>query len=139
MRYLVDSSLYVSSLDEMDSNYSLSSAVVSLVQQHVIITPTLVVAEVINVIAKIHPSIVKTVYRNLLQNEIVNLDDSFLKSYVRRFPLPIAIKTSDLIIAITAATTKSTLLTWDKQLLTFAGSICSVVNPRTLLKMSGLK
>ncbi len=137
MRYLIDSSIYVSSLDEVDPKYSQSSAVVGFVQQHVVITPTLVVAEVINVIAKIHPSITKTVYRNLLQNEIVNLDDSFLKSYVRRFPLPIALKTSDLIIAITAATTKSTLLTWDKRLLTIAGSICTVVNPSTLLKMSG--
>ena len=139
MRYLVDSSLYVSSLDEMDSNYTQSSAVVSLVQQHIIITPTLVVAEVINVIARIHPRITQTVYRNLLQNEIVNLDDFFLKSYVRRFPLPIALKTSDLVIAVTAATTKSTLLTWDKQLLSSAGSICTVVSPSTLLKMSGFK
>lgn len=139
MKYLLDSSLYVSSLDEMDSNHSQSSAVVSLVQQHIIITPTLVVAEVINVIAKIHPRITQSVYRNLLQNEIVNLDDSFLKSFVRRFPFPITLKTSDLVIAVTAATTKSTLLTWDKQLLSSAGSICTVVSPSTLLKMSGLK
>lgn len=134
MRYLIDSSLYVSSLDEADPNFRKSSAIVGLVQQHTVITPTLVIVEVINVIAKIHPKITKEVYRNLLHNEIVSLDDSFLHSYIRRFPLPIALNTSDLVIAVTATTTKSTLLTWDRQLFMAAQHMCNVIDPLSLLK-----
>lgn len=133
MKYLIDSSFYISSLDETDPYFGKSNQILLSLGEHKVVTPTLVVAEVINAISKIHPQIVKTVYKNLLQNEVVNLDRSLIQSYFRRLPLKRPLKASDLIIAVTAASTKSTLITWDKQFFQAAHHICDVVDPLVFL------
>lgn len=139
MRYLVDSSVYISLYVEDDVFHNQTVSAALIIEAELVVVPTLVIAEVITVLSRNQPSKVATALRHLFREEVIALDSDFLSKFSKYASRSLHLKTSDLVIAVTASVHKATLVTWDKQLLTFAGSICTVVSPSTLLKMSGLK
>lgn len=134
MKYLLDSSVYISMTVADDVHHEQSVAFArSIVTEH-LVTPTLVIAEVLTIISKLKPSELSHAYRYLRKNEIVELDLNFIRKFFKKVTIDNHLKASDRVIAVTAATCQATLVTWDKQMLAHAGSLCSVMSPATKLK-----
>lgn len=139
MKYLIDSSVYISLFVENDALHNQTTDIAPIIEKEMVVVPTIVIAEIITVLSRNKPNQVRTAVHHLLQEEVISLDQDFLSKFSKYVTRSSHLKTSDLLIAATAFVHKATLVTWDKQLLTYAGSICTVVSPSTLLKMSGPK
>lgn len=70
----------------------------------------------------------------LKQFQIVPLDMSSLKEFSKFFDRNL--KTSDFLIATTAALHRAILVTWDKQLLSPANRICKTITPAQFISRS---
>lgn len=136
MKYLLDTSVYVAMAVEEDIYHDPSVKFARSIVNAPLLTPTIVIAEVLTIVSKLKPSELTSAYRNLLKNEIVQLDLKFLQSFFKRVTVVDHLKASDLVIVVTASIHKTTLVTWDKGMLTYAGALCDVASPKTLLSQS---
>lgn len=130
----IDSSVYISSLGDEDIYSDFSRKFFHSLTSEQIIIPALVVAEVINILNKQKTGNLKKVYDSLLSFRLISFDHLLLKYLWENFPKKVELKSSDLVIAITAQMTKATLITWDGKLLSSASSICPVTTPRDYIK-----
>lgn len=128
-KVVVDSSVHVSFYGH-DAN---SSKTRQFFDDHTnklyFVTPTLVAAETITILAKVSGLDLLLVSQVLASTEVVPLDSQFLtylELYLTKSP-SLKLKTSDLIITLTAKLHHATLVTWDKQLL--SQNICPVKTP----------
>lgn len=126
----IDSSVFISSLGDEDIYSDISRKFFKKLTSERIIIPTLVVAEVINILNKQKVGDLKKVYDSLLSFRLVSFDQLLLGYLLENLPKKSKLKSSDLVIAVTAGMEKAILVTWDKQLLSFASSICPVSTPR---------
>ena len=96
-----------------------------------VIMPSLVAAEIVSVLAKQKTGNLSAVTQYLFDFGIVSLDESILREMLKiSLKSVLALKTSDLVIAVTARITDATLITWDKKLLKYAPEICRVQSPK---------
>ena len=95
-----------------------------------IFLPTIVWAETLTVLEHQKHEDLNRI--NLIMSELkrVNLDEEVVKQVLKTLQQQRAdLKTSDLVIAVTAKQEGAKLVTWDKQLLTRGKGICEVVRP----------
>lgn len=129
MSICIDSSVFISSLGEKDI-YSLPSRkFFQRLGNEEIILPVLVVAEVLNILGKQKAANLKEIYESLISFRLIDLNHKLLKELLKIISKNTSLKTSDLIVALTAKIEKAVLITWDKKLLSSASSICSVKTP----------
>lgn len=138
MTYLIDSSVYISALNSDDVLQPTSQTALSIIQKSRIIVPTLIISEIITVLNKTNPKATKSAVRSLLNHEVITLDIKFIHQFSRRIRSNNHLKTSDLIIAITALIYKATLITWDKQLINNTKSWCVAVTPTQIKEQYGI-
>lgn len=135
MKLLIDSSVYISLMGKKDEYSSPSEKFMLTLEEDggEVIMPSLVAAEIVNVLAKQKTDKLSAVTQNLLDFGIVSLDESILREMLKiSLKSVLTLKTSDLVIAITARLTDATLVTWDKKLLKSATKICKVKSPKDM-------
>jgi len=138
MTYLIDSSIYISALNSDDVLQPTSQTALSIIQKSRIIVPALIISEIITVLNKTNPKATKPAVHSLLNNVVVALDVKFIHQFLRRIPPVNHLKTSDLVIAITALIYKATLITWDKQLINNTKSLCVAITPTQIKEQYGI-
>ncbi len=135
MNIVIDSSILVSSfgLDKFTPQANIFIEKLIKNTDYIIIIPTLVIAETITVVSRIVPKpdlLEIQRYLNLFQT--VGLDTNFIDEMTDFFSSNSSLlKTSDLVIALTAKLHSATLITWDAQLL--SQNICRVTSPENFL------
>ncbi len=135
MKLVLDSSVFISYLNEDDVFYKITIQFVeSLLQKNtVIIIPVIVFLEVSNVLLRKDRNFAQEDIVDIFQqHKVVNIDLDFAKKLLPLFK-KINLKTSDAIILGTAIINNATLVTWDEKLIKEAGKIANVQTPTTLL------
>jgi predicted nucleic acid-binding protein len=122
--YLIDSSVYISALQDNDPFHDRSQAFLeNMAHAHTeVIVPAIVLTEVLSVIRKHKnstPTELLDLKHNLLAPErfyLLPLDEALIEQ-ILLFPGRSTLKTNDFLIVATAWATRSLLITWDKQML----------------------
>ena len=127
-KVIIDSSVYTSFYGKDNHTLQTNKFFSRCKELIYTITPTLIIAETITSLTKQGVSNLQPIVQTLLNSEIVNLDSQLIESLLSHLTsFSLKLKTSDLIIALTAKLNKATLITWDKQLL--SQNICPVTTP----------
>ena len=128
-KVVIDSSVYISYYGSDIHSPLAKKFFKSNSQLIYVVTPTLVIAETLTILAKQNFPHLETITQTLLRTEVINLDAQFLKSLTSHLSSSRgqSLRASDLIIALTAKSTNATLITWDKQLL--SQTLCPVSTP----------
>ena len=139
MKLAIDTSVWVSHFGRADEFTEESKLFFAKLvdQKQQLILPTMVLAETVTILVRQRHSDLNKIYQNLMQAECVGLDLEFMQKYIDQIKvLNTQLKTSDLIIAVTAKLAEAVLVTWDKQLLKETKDICEVTTPREFLSKS---
>lgn len=131
---VVDSSVFISSLGINDEYSTKSRKFFEKCKGYEIYVSALVVAEVLTVLSKQGMKNAANLLRYFSSLNLVPLDYDFLKYFADHLPSPTTLKTSDLIVAVSAMINQSTLITWDKKLLSLNKKFLSVITPTECLK-----
>lgn len=102
------------------------------IQTDTIFIPTIVVAETLHTLNKHGRRSIAGVITYFLSLHLVTLDQEFLQAFAHTLQKTI-VKTSDVIILITAKLYNAPLITWDKQLLSTKNTICQTLSPKEYL------
>ncbi len=129
MSICIDSSVFISALGDKDIYSDISRKFFQKLENEEIIISALVVAEVINILRKQKTVNVEEVYNSLISFRLIDINQKLLKELLEVSTQSPSLKTSDLIVALTAKMEKAMLITWDKKLLSSASSICLVKTP----------
>jgi len=139
MKLAIDSSVFISHLGQNDEFSSDSKLFFTTIfeQKEKIIIPTLIIAETLTILRQQnHPSL-KPIYKTFNDFNIIDLDSKFLEKFVNLLlKQHTNMKTSDLAIAATAKFNESTLITWDRKILTSAKSICPILTPKQYIEQT---
>lgn len=134
MKLVIDSSVFASSLGVNDEYSSDSRKFFEKCIGKEIYVPALVVAETLTVLGKQGMKNAAKLLKYFSSLSLVPLDHDFLKYFVTHLPPSTTLKTSDLIVALSASRHHAILITWDKKLLSLGGKICQVITPSGFLK-----
>lgn len=127
---VIDSNVFVSTLGKPDNFTCESQKFFKNLNSDIeIILPSLVVMETKVAIFKQNPLTLKPMTKYFQGFNIVPLDAQFINSAIRSLQKDILLKSSDLIIALTAKMHQATLVTWDNNLIRYANKLCPVVTP----------
>ena len=128
---LLDSSVYISSLNTEDSFHKLTKEFAMQLRNREmeIIVPVLIVLEVANVLRQ--PA--EDVFCIFEDSLIVNLDLSLTKSIIPLFK-EIKLKTSDAVIAATAKIYEAGIISWDKKLVKESRKLVDAYTPKEYLQ-----
>ena len=138
--FTVDSSVFISALDERDPLSDSSRRWLGQVQSagSDIVLPSIVLIEVLNVIRRrgtADRSYLKRVHQSIAGDpniNVINLDLAYVELYFK-FPEAIQLKSHDLVIAMCAHASKSCLVSWDKKLLGQLKKHVAVATPAELI------
>lgn len=130
MKFVIDSSVFVSSLGVNDEYTSDSRKFFEKCIGKEIYVPTLVVAETLTVLSKQGMKNAAKLLKYFSSLSLATLDHDFLKYFVTHLSPSTTLKTSDLIVALSASQHQAILITWDKKLLSLGGKLCQVKTPR---------
>lgn len=132
---VIDSNVFVSALGKSDEfTYESQKFFKNLKKETKVLVPALAVMETIVAVFKQNPLIVKVIIKYFQGLNIIPLDIQFINLSYTNLPKDIILKSSDLVVALTARIHKATLVTWDKQLLAYAGNICPTTTPIKYIK-----
>lgn len=134
MKFVVDASVFLSLWDRGDSaRISCENAVSAIAKEHDFVKHALLYAEIMAAIRRktLDENLVKTGARFLdrLPGKFIPLDNESTKK-LRRLPLPL--RGADLIYAGLAAANHAPLVTLDREMLTRAGAVITVLHPADL-------
>jgi predicted nucleic acid-binding protein len=128
---VIDSSVFISNFGQDKFTATAKSFIQIIIKNSnlKILLPTVIIAETLIICSRLKPSPnLQEIKQNLTLFETVDLDLDFLDHIAKFFSKEKSLlKTSDLIIALTAKLHSATLITWDKQLL--SQTICPVTTP----------
>lgn len=133
MKLIIDSSVFISSLGKEDIYSADSRSFFKKSTNDNIIIPSLVAAEVVTILRKQDAKNVNQILKNMVSLTFYPLNEIILKEIVDLPKSTLNLKTSDLIVALTAKIEKGILVTWDKQLLKYGTEICSVKTPKMVI------
>ncbi len=128
-KLVIDSSVFISAVGEKNVNSYPSQQFFGLLKRDIAIIPILVVIETITILGKQGNKQIEEILDYLLSMKTVNIDPEFLAKTKQWLIGRTSLKTSDLLIAVTAKLHSCTLITWDKQLLKNAHKICPTLTP----------
>lgn len=136
MNLVVDASVYISALG-IEDEYTPDSHLffrTAQKRQEIFFLPTLVIVETLTILRKQNHPDITSVSNTLMDMRIIPLDIAYIKQFTT-FLLHqlVKLKTSDLIITVTATVYKATLITWDKRLLAANDILCPVMTPADYL------
>jgi predicted nucleic acid-binding protein len=97
-------------------------------RQPTVILPTIIVCEVTNILEKTGYQRVSSVTKFLGAFQLVPLNEDFVESALP-FWKKFALKTADAIIAVTCLLHRSTLVTWDRRLITKSTPFINAITP----------
>lgn len=120
MNLVVDSSVFISGLGQKDVYSNESSVFFAKAQRTgaTIAIPTLAICETLLILSKQHHPKLFHIYQRLLGFYLISLDDTLIESFVNTLPaITTPLKSSDMVITVTAKIFRATLVTWDRQLL----------------------
>lgn len=139
---VIDSNVFVSALGKPDDFTKDSQRFFkSLDSDTELILPSLVVWETVTAIFKQNIIALKVVVKYFRGLDIIPLDAQYINLAVSYLPKDTNLKSSDLIVALTAKIKEATLITWDIQLLRNTSKFCTALTPKQYLmkKTSNLK
>ena len=128
-RLVIDSSLYVAFANPLDEHFLDSQLFLeNLVSKGQLLTPRLVVIEVINVLNRLkvkEVDLIESVFRG---GELVELDERVQEVIMGILP-QVKLKSLDLIIVATAKLYEAQLVSWDKKLVREANKVVKAYTP----------
>lgn len=132
----IDSSVFLSPLVENDPRRNETLFFLSAIagKEISVVIPSLVVAEVLNVLIRNAIFQPEIILGSFLKYTIVNLDENFIHlglDYWRQ----ISLKASDAIIALTSAIYNTVLVSWDEKLVAEAGKITKAITPAEFMRL----
>ena len=135
--YVIDSSVYVSAIQPADVFHRSSQKLLALFATHrlEILLPALVVAEVTNVIHRAEGSSaadLRQYIKGMVEHPattLLPLDEVFFNKVMLPIPKVLKLKSSDFVIAMSAVSTKSILISWDKAMLKSAAKHIRCMTP----------
>ena len=130
----IDSSVFISSLGVHDEYTSDSRKFFEKCNDYEILVPTLVVAEVMTVLSKQGLKNAANLLKYFSSLSLVSLDYGFLKYFASHLTPSPTLKSSDLIVALSASQSNAILITWDKKLLSTGRKLCQVKTPVAYLE-----
>lgn len=137
MNLMIDSSVFVSSIGIDDVNTPKSRELFKKISSVEIFVPTLVIAETLHTLYKQGNTKIVSISKFLFSLQLINLDQSLIQNIIKFLPESVRLKTSDWLIAAIAKINNAVLITWDKKLLRYAGTICDVFSPEQfIMKLS---
>lgn len=137
-RLLIDASVYLSALLEMESNSEVSRKFFERLRIDTLhiappIMPTIVVLEIANVLIRhSRPHDLHASFQALSAAFLVSIDREFILQSLP-FLRQVRLKTADAVLAACAAIHGATLITWDAQLLREARKVTSAATPKDIL------
>lgn len=140
-KFLIDSSVYLSSLLPHDSTHQISRKFFAALQRETslqIVLPLIVALEVINNVYRYTQTRQEDQILNALSDPalftIVDIDTSFLQEIFLPHYTAFRLKTADSIIAVASLHHQATLVTWDKRLLRQTQDRLTTVTPAQVLE-----
>lgn len=131
---VIDTNVFVSALGRPDKFTKESQQFFkSLNGNTQLILPALVVWETVAAIFKQNILTLRVVTKYFELLDIIPLDMQYLNLAISQLPKNTVLKSSDLIVALTAKMKHATLITWDNQLLGNADEFCTVLTPKQYL------
>ena len=139
--YTIDTSVFISALDQDDPKVAASQKFLKYVHDSSkeVVIPTVVLIEVLNVLRRRlqhrDAAFVKKTYQNLVNapNVIVVPVDMAYVETIFSLPASAQLKSNDLMIAMCAFACKSILVSWDKTFLKQAKKFVNVSDPEELI------
>ncbi len=129
IRLVIDTCVYVSYFASDSKSDATRTFFKRLSPASEFILPTLVVCETLVSLAKVKYKKIELVLESFQKLLLIDLDSNFVQTLLKLLTSQTSmLKTSDLIIALTAKLHNATLVTWDKQLL--SQNICPTVTPQ---------
>lgn len=133
-KLVIDASVLISTLGKPDVFTKKSEEFFRSVATHnYFILPSIAVAEVITNLQKQKMKNINKKIDYIFGLTVIALDTEFLKEFTILSKNP-KLKTSDLVISITAKLYDATLITWDKQLLSRSNTICKTQSPKEYIE-----
>lgn len=132
----IDSSVFVSALLENDPHRSDAVFFLTAIRnkQEPIVIPSVVAAEVINVLIRHGVSEPEILLGSFGKYTTINLDNNFIINALNHWR-KISLKTSDAIVALTSAIYDTVLVSWDEKLVAEAGNITKAVTPADFMRL----
>ncbi len=132
-KLIIDSSVFISALGIKDEYSSDSRKFFEKCYDSEIFVPALVIAEVLTVLTKQGMKNAASLLKYFSSLNLVPLDYGFLKYFVTHLPPSTTLKTSDLIVTLSASRHQAILITWDKKLLSENKKLLSITTPTEYL------
>lgn len=133
-RLTIDTSVYVSLLEEADALHEPSLAFFNTINQAEIsiVVPATVPLEVVNAVIRYGRTEIQEVVRQFLIVDIMPIDRAMIEKVPQVFH-QVRLKTADALVVFTASAYETTLISWDKQLLKEAAHIVPAMTPSQYL------